>query len=135
MSIAPVSTFPPESNESTANSSSNRSPTSSASGGTEKTSTPVSESLPKEETSAAKSAPVAYELPEDVVEVHQDPDIKSQVIIQYLDEAKDVVLQVPSNQELGVEHGIAQDFQNAAKTRKDAATTGAVSEGEKPHGD
>ncbi len=135
MSIAPVSTFPPESNESTANSSSNRSPESSASGAIEKAPPPVSESLPKQESPAAKSARATYELPEDVVEVHQDPDIKSQVIIQYLDKAKNVILQVPSNEELGVERGIAQDFQHAAKIHASTSTTTAESEGEKTHGD
>ena len=68
----------------------------------------VSGTLSKAESSAAKVVPTIYELPEDVVEVHQDPDIKDQVIIQYLDKAKNVVLQVPSNQELDVERGIAQ---------------------------
>lgn len=59
--------------------------------------------------------PSSYELPEDAVEVHQDPEAKDQIIIQYLEQAKDVVRQVPSNQELSVEHGIAQEIHPAAK--------------------
>jgi len=78
-----------------------------------------------------KSVSPTYELPQDVVEVHQDPEDKGQVIIRHLDKAGDVVLQVPSNQELGVEHGIAQEFQQPAIPRGTAATG---TEGEKHHG-
>jgi hypothetical protein len=67
--------------------------------------------------------------------VHQDPETKDRVIIQYLDQAKNVVLQVPSNQELGVERGIAEEFQQAAKLRASADTAASGSEGEKTHGD
>jgi hypothetical protein len=73
-------------------------------------------------------------LPEDVVEVHQDPESKGQVIIQYLDQAKDVILQVPSQQELDVQRGIATEFQQAAKLRVSERTVAARSEGEKAHG-
>ncbi len=76
-----------------------------------------------------------YQLPPDVVELHQDPEIKDQLIVQYLDQAKNVVLQVPSNEELSIEHGISRDFQQAAKLRASEATTVAGSEGEKSHGD
>ncbi|MGA3092975.1 MAG: hypothetical protein ABSD75_30645 [Terriglobales bacterium] len=93
---------------------------------------PVSGTPPKQETTVASNAPSAYELPQDVVEVHQDPDDKSRVIIQYLDKSGEVVIQVPSNQELSVERGIAQEFEQAAKLR---ATAGKETEGEKHHGD
>jgi hypothetical protein len=119
MSIAPVASFPPASTE--------QSDVANA--------RPVSGSLAKQEDDLAKSLPTTYELPEDVVEVHQDPEIKGQVIIQYLDQAKNVVLQVPSNQELGVERGIAQDFQTAARERADESTAAAGTEGKKTHGD
>lgn len=49
--------------------------------------------------------------------MHQDPDIRDQLIVQYVNKAKEVVLQVPSSQELAVQRGIAQDFQHAAKRR------------------
>ena len=52
--------------------------------------------------------------------MHQDPEAKDQIIIQYLEQAKDVVRQVPSNQELSVEHGIAQEIQPVAKLRASA---------------
>ena len=77
----------------------------------------------------------AYESPPDVVELHQDPEIRDQVIIQYLDKARNVILQVPSNEELMVERGISQEFQQAAKLRVTERTPAAASEGEKTHGD
>ncbi|MFZ0799237.1 MAG: hypothetical protein WCA13_04320 [Terriglobales bacterium] len=136
MSIAPVESFPPARGVQAENVSvgSDRSQTGLASGA-EEPGQPVSGTLPEQESSAAKIVPSNYELPQDVVEVHQDPDIKDQIIIEYLDKAKDVVLQVPSNQELGVERGIAEEFQQAAKLGASGGTAASVSEGEKTHGD
>jgi hypothetical protein len=96
--------------------------------------TPVSGTTPKQDTRITKSAVATNELPEDVVEVHQDPESKDQVIIQYLDQAKDVILQVPSQQELDVQRGIATEFQQAAKLRASERTVAAQTEGEKAHG-
>ena len=80
-----------------------------------------------------KSVSPTYELPQDVVEVHQDPEDKGQVIIRHLDKAGDVVLQVPSNQKFFTERGIAREFQQATKLH--ASRAAAESEGEKAHGD
>ncbi len=137
MSIAPVASFPPVGSESSANLSvgSGRSKGLPASGATDQPAGPVSGSLPEQEISAVKNIPSTYELPQDVVEVHQDPEIKDQIIIQYLDQAKDVVLQVPSNQELSVERGIAQEFQQATKLRASDRTAAPVREGERTNGD
>jgi hypothetical protein len=135
MSIAPVAGFPPQSQQSD-NPGVRSGPTQArpVADATEEVKS-VSASLPKQERAVAKDVPSTYELPQDVVEVHQDPDIKNQIIIQYLDQAKDVVLQVPSNQELAVERGIAQEFQQAAKLRGRGATAAPVGQGEKTHGD
>jgi hypothetical protein len=131
MSIAPVQSFPPVASEQGRN---QRLGTVQSQVAPAQPQT-VSGSLPKQEPSPAKSVPSTDELSQDVVEVHQDPEIKDQIIIQYLDQAKNVVLQVPSNQELSVERGIAQEFQDAAKVRETAASATAGSEGEKGHGD
>jgi|SRR5208282_3148036 len=144
MSIAPVQGFPTLSSD-------QPEPTSVRAGYTQTKATtnpaeeptqPVSGISQKEKSPAAKIVPVTYELPPDVVEVHQDPQLKSQVIVEYLDRSKNVVLQIPSTQELDVERGIAQEVQAAAKLRAkaQAAATGAPrpaagSEGEKTHGD
>jgi hypothetical protein len=138
MSIGPIQSFPPAENAQAVNPSEglSRAETRPESGAAEEEAAqPVSGTLPKEETSTAKSAPSTYELPEDVVEVHQDPETKDRVIIQYLDKAKNVILQVPSSEELNVERGIAQDLQEAAKLRANESTAAANDEGEKTHGD
>jgi hypothetical protein len=74
-------------------------------------------------------------LPQDVVEVHQDPDVKDQIIIQYLDQARNIVLQIPSNEELAVERGIAQEFQQTAKLRAASGSATEGSKGEETYGD
>jgi cAMP phosphodiesterase len=86
--------------------------------------------LPKQEKSAPKNVPASYVLPEDVVEVHQDAESKQQVT-QYLDQSKNVILQVPSNEELSVERGIAQELQQAAKLRANADAAPASEQGKK----
>jgi hypothetical protein len=91
----------------------------------------VSGTVPNPENSVEKFGASPYQLPTDVVEVHQDPAIKGQVIIQYLDRAGDVVLQVPSPQELSVERGIVLEFQQAAKQRLGEITTSVTSGGSK----
>lgn len=62
------------------------------SGAVEEAAQPVSGTLPKQESSVAKNVASTYELPQDEVEVHQYPETKDQIIIQYLDQAKNVVL-------------------------------------------
>jgi hypothetical protein len=139
MSIAPVSSFPPPRSEPSTNASTSgvlsHSQARPASNAAEEPEPTISGSLPKQEDTIAKKISSTYELPADVVEVHQDPEIKNQVIIQYLDQARDVVLQVPSNQELGVERGIAEEFQEAAKLQATESAAASTNEGEKIHGD
>jgi hypothetical protein len=140
MSIGPIESFPPANTAQAQNPSSGSSHAkapSESSTAADKTARPVSGTLPKQESSVAKKASASYELTQDVVEVHQDPEIKNQFIIQYLDQAKNVVLQVPSDEELQVERTIAQEFDQAAKVHSMAtsAVAGSGSEGEKSHGD
>ncbi|MGA2358575.1 MAG: hypothetical protein ABSF66_06220 [Terriglobales bacterium] len=137
MTIGPVDSFPPAKSVQAANTSvgSGRAQASPESGAVQEAAQPVSGTLPKQESSVAKNVASTYELPQDEVEVHQDPETKDQIIIQYLDQAKTVVLQVPSNEELLVERGIAREFQPAAKLRQSASTAAVGSVGEKTHGD
>jgi phage baseplate assembly protein W len=135
MSIAPVESFPPQRSEQlNTNVGSSHSQSNFGSDVAAALPQPVSGAGSKQENSIAKNVPSTYELPQDVVEVHQDPEIKDQVIIQYLDQSKNLVLQVPSNQELGVERGIAQEFRQAAKLRA-TESAAAASGGGKNHGD
>ena len=131
MSIAPVDTFPPAT----------RAPLGNSSAGVgrghaqpETPSAPVWGTRPKQESSSAKNVPATLQLPPDVVEVHQDPDIKGQIITQYLDQSRNLVLQVPSAEELSVERGIAQEFQQVAQPRPAARTAAAGREGGKAYG-
>ncbi len=137
MSIAPVTSVPAVKSVSPQGVSlgSGLSQTRAQSVATEPPAQPVSGAVPKPELRAAKNTPAVYELPRDVVEVHQDPENKGQVIIQYLDHAGNVVVQVPSAQELSVEHGIAEEFQQAAKLRANEVTSAADRAGGKFYGD
>jgi hypothetical protein len=135
MSITPVNSFPLDRSEPSANPNAGSGHAQAVSDAPQKTAVSVSTPAPSQENTVAKDVSSTYNLPQDVVELHQDPDIKGQIIIQYLDQSKDVVLQVPSAQELNVERGIAQEFQQAAKVRETADAIAAVSEGIKAHGD
>ncbi len=136
MSIAPVQSFPPARVEQAdkASGRASQSPARPVSKVVEEPEQPVSATLPKQEKAAVKNASSTYQLAEDVVEVHEDPETKGQ-IIEYLDKAKNVVEQVPSSEELSVERGIAQELQQAAKLGSSANTEAAASEGGKTHGD
>ena len=138
MSIAPVESFPPQRNAEpeNPNAASGYTQARSASGAVaESAAQPVSGTLSKQESTVAQSVSSTYEMPQDVVEVHQDPEIKDQIIIEYLDTAKNVVLQVPSAEELSVERAIAQEFVQAAKLRPNPVSRAAGNEGEETHGD
>jgi hypothetical protein len=137
MSIAPVQSFPPAKNDQSENATVRSDKTVARPAAKPIETEPVqsvSVTLPKQEKPVAKSVPSTYTLPEDVVEVHQDPESKGQVI-QYLDKSKNVVLQVPSSEELGVERGIAQELQEAAKPRANPETAEAAVGVGKNYGD
>jgi hypothetical protein len=135
MSIAPVQIYPLVNSEQSPHVSVRATfQAGSGSGAAEAPAKSVSGTSPKEEKVIAKTISSTYELPQDVVEVHQDPEIKNQIIIQYLDQAKNVVLQVPSELELSVERGIASDLQRAAKLAESAGTSAATGQGGKGHG-
>jgi hypothetical protein len=136
MSVGPIQSFPPQKNELAVNPSPaprHAETTHESDGAVDKAVQPVSGTLPKQETSSAKNVHPPFESPQDVVEVHQDPETKGQ-IIDYLDKAKNVILQVPSSQELSVERGIAQELQRAAQQLAKSETTSANT-GEKTYGD
>jgi hypothetical protein len=82
----------------------------------------VSGTLPKQEDTAKKNVPSPYGLPPDAVEMQHDPEIKNQIIVQYLDKTRNVIVQLPSEEELELE-------------RPGATLTVAGKEGENTHGD
>jgi hypothetical protein len=113
MSIASVQSVPPATNDQSADANAHS---------------------PDTQNNSDSGATAEIALSEDVVEVHQDPDIRGQIIIQYLDPSKNVVLQVPSTEELSVERGIAQEFQQAAELRESEGEAVPGPEGDH-HGD
>jgi len=135
MSIAPVRSIPPAGSvqASTATAGTGNPQARPASVAVEPETQPVTGTQPRREKLTINKAPSNFELPRDVVEVHQDPASRGQVIIQYLDNAGNVILQVPSAQELSVERGIAQEFQQAARLRA-GDITAAADAGGKTHG-
>jgi len=99
------------------------------------------EAVPQQQEDVdSRNSPKAIEIPQDVVEVHEDSQVKNQLIVEYLDQAHNVILQVPSTEELAVERGIAQELEQTAKLRSSAsaASTPNIStpnNGEFEHGD
>ena len=140
MSIAPVQSFPPDRSNQPETTSVHVQPTAARTAlkpeeESTQSSQSVSGTVPQPEKPVAKNVSAPYVLPQDEVQLHQDPENKNQIIIQYLDPSKNVILQVPSNAELDLEHGIAQELQEAVKLRASEDTAAVVSEGEKSHGD
>ena len=89
---------------------------------------------PPEDATFRKS-PKTPEIPEDVVELHEDSEVKNQLIVEYLDQAHNVILQVPSDEELAVERGIAQELVQTAKQRSSESAAATPNKGEPAHGD
>jgi hypothetical protein len=85
--------------------------------GTQQQAQPILRSSQTQPSPNTKVVPVNYIPPQDVVEVHQASDVKGQIVVEYLDKAKNVVLQVPSAAELDFESAIAQEFQRVGKTQ------------------
>lgn len=137
MSIGPVVAFPSQIGAERADASVASDPASvrPKPDTTEQSAPPILGTQPNQENPVPQKSPATYELPEDVVEVHLDSQVKNQIIVDYLDQAKNVILQIPSDEELGVERGIAQELEQAAKLRSTQAGAPAVSQGGKAHGD
>lgn len=95
---------------------------------------PTSGAFQTPQSSDTKVAPVNYIPPQDVVEVHQSPDVKGQIVVEYLDKAKNVVLQVPSAAELDFESAVAQEFQRAQKEQAGGSAAPGYATGVKSDG-
>jgi hypothetical protein len=72
------------------------------------------------------------ELPQDEVEVQRDSQADDQIVVRYMDDKGNLILQVPSQQVLSVAHAIGQDLQREQKARTEAAAP--ESHGGKPDG-
>ena len=90
--------------------------------------------VPNQEDADSRESLKVDASPQDVVEVHQDSEVKDQLIVEYLDQARNVILQVPSDEELNVERGIAEELQQAAKQRINQAAVPSAREGDQNYG-
>lgn len=94
---------------------------------------PGSGTLPNQEVQHGQKAAAEPEQPEDVVQVQHDSQVTEDVVIRYTVRATGrVILQVPSEEVLGVARGISADFREEAKLKSDS-TAGELAEGVK-HG-
>ena len=102
----------------------------------ERVAQPETGNLPTQEQTGTRNVPSPAELPQDEVQVQRDPQIRDEVVIQYVVTATgSLILQVPSAQVLSVRRGIDQEFQQQAKARESAGTAAALAaKGEEPHG-
>ena len=140
MSVPPVDSFPPIKGvqATTASISLDRGTSPPNFSAVPETTTPVSGTVPSQYISATSKVSQDDQFPQDVVELHQDPDVKDQIIVEYLDQSKRLVMQMPSEEELAVERGIAQELQQrdlqAAKLNESAGATGTSTREENSHG-
>lgn len=94
--------------------------------------TTKSGSDPIPEPPSAQRSPSALELPQDEVQVQRDSQADDQIVVRYMDDKGNLILQVPSEQVLSVAHAIGQDLQREQKARTEAAASG--NHGGKPDG-
>jgi len=88
---------------------------------------PVSDPDSKQEIATRRHTSQAAELPRDEVQVQRDTESNGQIVIRYLDQSGQVILQVPSSQVLGLARAIEQALEKQAKDRTGKAE--AVREG------
>ena len=93
---------------------------------------PNSGARPKQEVPNASTSSQLAEMPEDEVQVQQDSQTNGRIVIRYLDQAGDLILQVPSSQVLGLARAIDQALQQQAQARTKNGTEGG--EGGNAHG-
>jgi hypothetical protein len=73
-------------------------------------------------------------MPQDEVQVQRDPAGSGQIVIKYLDDKGNLVLQVPSSQLLGLARAIEQTFNEQARDRAAASEAQTAAEQGAPHG-
>ena len=94
---------------------------------------PDSGTSPKQQALNANIAVSSAEMPQDEVQVQRDSATNGDIVIKYVDQHGDLVLQIPSSQVLGVARAIDQELEQEAKAR---ASSGArtATDGGKVHG-
>lgn len=81
---------------------------------------PVSGRDPKSESVNSPESTLLSELPQDEVEVQRDSQADGTIVVRYMDHAGNLILQVPSEQVLGVTRAIDQDLEHEQELRAKA---------------
>ncbi|HUO13798.1 MAG TPA: hypothetical protein VMX38_02335 [Verrucomicrobiae bacterium] len=89
---------------------------------------------PKINESPASSVTPSSEIPQDEVEVQRDSQVHGEIVVRYVDQSGNVVLQMPSEQVLGVARAINEDLQREQKVHSAAQATEESHEGGKGDG-
>jgi uncharacterized FlaG/YvyC family protein len=74
----------------------------------------------KQESSASSNVSGPLEMPQDEVEVQRDSQTNDEIVVRYMDHAGNVILQIPSEQVLGLTRAIEQDFEREGKVHAEA---------------
>ena len=73
---------------------------------------------PKQEPhTTQRFGPATTEIPQDEVQVQRDSATNGEIVIKYLDHSGNVIVQLPSQQMLGVTRAIDKDFLKEVKAR------------------
>lgn len=80
---------------------------------------------PKVEIRAARTDSTSAPAPRDEVRVQRDEEANGQIVIKYVDESGNLILQIPSSQVLGLARAIEQALQEQAQQElRKSATVG-----------
>ena len=81
---------------------------------------PDSGTSPKQEVSPAQEDGRSTPIPQDEVQVQREDGIDGEIVVKYLNQSGDVILQIPSSQVLGLARAIGQDLKKEARSRASA---------------
>lgn len=90
---------------------------------------PTSGTLPNQNIHRPQGADASAETTEDEVQVQRDSQTNGEIVIRYLDQTGNLILQVPSAQVLDVTRGITQALEKAIKPLNAAGAASSGNEG------
>ena len=86
---------------------------------------PISERDPKPETIVSENSNSSRELPQDEVEVQRDTQTGGEIVVRYMDSSGNLILQVPTEQVLGMQRDFRQDLEHEQASRS-SSTGGQI---------
>ena len=85
--------------------------------------TEVHLSASRQDHSKPDAKPAETNVQAEKIQVVRDLQDDNQIVVKYVDQAGNLVLQIPSSQVLNVARTIQEEFQHAAQTREDLTST------------